>query len=58
MGCVSRAPTGSVPKSLLTVEIVLEEHWDGGEGGLENRRDLGTGKKGVKIAQEAEGWGV
>lgn len=56
--CVSRAPTRSVQKSLLTMEIVLGEHWDGGEGELENRRDLGTEKKGFKIVQEAEGWGV
>lgn len=58
MGCVSRALTGSVQKSLLTMEIVLGEHWDGGRDRLENRRDLETGKKVMKIVQEAEGWKV
>lgn len=58
VGCVSRAPTGFVQKSLLTMEIVLGEHWDGGGGRLENRRDLETGKKVMKIVQEADGWKV
>lgn len=29
-----------------------------GGGGKENRKDLGTGREGVKIVQETEEWGV